>query len=157
MRRQRSTSPISTGRLQREARAKTCCAPPSLQSPQDAGFHHALGLALARLKRPDEALAELRRAVELEPERARYAYVYAVALNSAGRGDEAMTVLKESSGAPSGDRDTLSALISFSRDARDFQAALGFAERLAVIAPGDISLRALINNLQRQINNPDAR
>ncbi len=126
-------------------------------SPRDGALHHALGLALTRLKRPDDALAELQRAVALEPERARYAYVYAVALNSAGRGDEAMTVLKESLARHPGDRDTLSALVSFSRDARDFQAALGFAERLAVIAPGDISLRALINNLQRQINNPDAR
>src|SRR5262249_34960210 len=31
-------------------------------SPGDAGLHHALGLALTRLKRPDEALGELRRA-----------------------------------------------------------------------------------------------
>ena len=84
----------------------------------------------------------MQRAVASTP-RARYAYVYAVALNSAGRGDEAMTVLKESLARHPGDRDTLSALVSFSRDARDFQAALGFAERLAVIAPGDISLHAL--------------
>ena len=120
-------------------------------------LHHALGLALTRLKRPMMHLPSCNAPSQLEPERARYAYVYAVALNSAGRGDEAMTVLKENLARHPGDRDTLLALVSFSRDARDFQAALGFAERLAVIAPGDISLRALINNLQRQINNPDAR
>ena len=57
-------------------------------SPRDAGLHHALGLTLVRLKRPDEALAELRRAAELEPDRARYAYVYAVALHSAGRAEK---------------------------------------------------------------------
>jgi Flp pilus assembly protein TadD len=49
-------------------------------SPRDAGLHYALGLTLTRLKQPDEALAELRRAAELEPDRARYLYVYTVAL-----------------------------------------------------------------------------
>jgi predicted CXXCH cytochrome family protein len=126
-------------------------------SPRDAGLHHALGLALTRLKRPDDALAELQRAAELEPGRARYAYVYAVALNSAGRGDAAMTVLKENLARHPGDRDTLSALVGLRRDARDFPAALEYAERLAVIAPGDISLHVLIDNLRRQINTPDAR
>jgi Flp pilus assembly protein TadD len=63
-------------------------------SPQDAGLHHALGLALTRLKRPADALKELRRAAELEPERARYAYVYAIWLHSSGRATDATTVLK---------------------------------------------------------------
>ena len=37
-------------------------------APQDAGVHRALGLALVRLKRLDEAFSELRRAAELAPE-----------------------------------------------------------------------------------------
>jgi Flp pilus assembly protein TadD len=48
-------------------------------SPLDADLHHALGLALTRLKQPDQALSELRRASELEPDRARYLYAYAIA------------------------------------------------------------------------------
>jgi Flp pilus assembly protein TadD len=126
-------------------------------SPRDAGLHHALGLVLTRLKRPDDALAELQHAAELEPERARYPYVYAVALHSAGRGSEAMTVLKENRARHPGDRDTLQALVTFSRDAGDFAAALGYAEQLARMMPGDISLDALISNLRSQINKPDAR
>src|SRR5262249_35987657 len=78
-------------------------------SPRDGGLHHALGLVLTRLKRPDDALAELQRAAELEPERARYAYVYAVALHSAGRGSEAMRVLKDNLAHHPGNRDTLQA------------------------------------------------
>ncbi len=70
-------------------------------SPRDAAPHHALGLALTRLKQPDAALAEFRRAAELEPGAARYQYVYAVALHSGGRVDEAMTVLKEAPEEPS--------------------------------------------------------
>jgi tetratricopeptide (TPR) repeat protein len=126
-------------------------------SPRDAGLHHALGLVLTRLKRPEDALAELQHAAELEPERARYAYVYAVALNSAGRGSEAMTVLKDNLARHPGDRDTLQALLTFSRDARDLAAALDYAEQLARIMPGDIGLDALINNLRSQINKSDAR
>ena len=62
-------------------------------SPRDAAAHYALGLVLTRLKKPD-ALAAFARTTELEPGNARYLYVYAVALHSGGRGDEAMTLLK---------------------------------------------------------------
>jgi tetratricopeptide (TPR) repeat protein len=48
-------------------------------------LHYALGLTLTRLKRGSEAIVELQRATELEPDRARYQYVFAVALHSAGR------------------------------------------------------------------------
>jgi Tfp pilus assembly protein PilF len=116
-----------------------------------------LGLALTRLKRPAEALGELQRAAELEPERARYAYVYAVGLHSAGRAGEAMTVLKDTLARHPGDRETLLALISFSRDAGDIPTALAYAERLAGITPGDRDVTALIENLRRQNKAPDAR
>jgi len=123
-------------------------------SPRDAGLHHALGLALTRLKRTDEAIAELHRAAEIEPDRARYSYVYAVALHSAGRGEEAMTVLKQILVRHPDDRDTLLALISFSRDAGDFATALDYAERLARVAANDPDLAALIESLRRQRSSP---
>ena len=68
-----------------------------------------------------------------------------------------MAVLKKSLARHPGDRDTLLALISFSRDAGDFGTALDYAEQLARAAPGDPSLVALIENLRRQIKKPDAR
>jgi len=126
-------------------------------SPQDAGLHYALGLTLTRLKRPDAALGEFRRAAELDRDRARYAYVYAVALNSAGRGGEAMTVLNEVLTRHPADRDTLVALIGFSRDAGDFAAALDYAQRLARVVPDDRSVATLIENLRGQIKGPDTR
>ena len=46
-----------------------------------------------RERRYDEALTELERAYDLEPGNARYAYVYAVALNSLGLVDEAVAIL----------------------------------------------------------------
>ena len=126
-------------------------------SPPDAGLHHALGLTLTRLKRREESLRELRRAAELDPDRARYAYVYAVGLHSAGQVDDAMAVLKASLARHPTDRDTLLALVSYSRDAGDFGTALNYAEQLARGAPGEPGLTGLIENLRRQVKNPDAR
>jgi Flp pilus assembly protein TadD len=118
-------------------------------SPLDAGLHHALGLALTRLKQPDQALSELRRASELEPDRARYLYVYAdyvyaIALHSAGRTDDAMTILRDGLAKHPENRDILQALMSFSRDAGDMRSALDYAERLARMAPDDRDLVGLI-------------
>jgi tetratricopeptide (TPR) repeat protein len=123
----------------------------------EAGLHHALGLVLTRLKRPDDALVELERAAELEPRQARYAYVYAVALNSAGRRDQALMVLKQSLAHHPLDRDTLQALMTLSRDAGDTAAALAYGEQLARILPNDLNLAAFINRLREQTRAPDAR
>jgi predicted CXXCH cytochrome family protein len=120
-------------------------------SPADAGLHHALGLALTRLKQRDEALGELRRATELEPDRARYAYVYAVGLYSVGRSDEAIALLKQNAARHPDDRETLLALVSYSRDARDFATALTYAEQAARLMPNDRSLAALIGELRQQV------
>ena len=125
-------------------------------SPREAAAHHALGLVLTRQKKADAALAEFRRATELEPGGARYAYVYAVALNSGGHSDEAMTVLKEGLVRHPNDRDILLALVSFSRIAGDTLASLAYAEQLAAITPDDRNLARLIEEL-RQATKPRAR
>jgi predicted CXXCH cytochrome family protein len=125
-------------------------------SPRDAGLHHALGLALTRQKKSDDALAEFARAAELEPDRARYAYVHAVALHTAGRAEEAMTLLKDNLAKHPDDRETLLALVTYNRDAGDISAALEYAERLARIAPADRSVAALLEVLRFRAKKPDA-
>jgi len=124
------------------ARPRTCC------SPNAAAAHHALGLVLTRLRKSEAALPEFRQAAELEPESARYAYVYAVALNSAGRADDATAVLKEALARHPNDRDILSALLAFSRSSGNSSAALAYAEQLATIMPDDRNLSALIRELR---------
>jgi len=126
-------------------------------SPQDAGLHYALGLTLTRLKQSDAALMELRRAAELEPDRARYAYVYAIALHSAGHSNEAMSVLKDSLARHPNDRDTLLALTNFNRETGDVSSALDYAERLALISPDDQGLARLIQELRHQAVKPNAQ
>jgi Flp pilus assembly protein TadD len=126
-------------------------------SPNDAGLHYALGLTFSRMKRSSDAIGELGRAAELQPQSARYAYVFAVALHSTGRSDEATMVLKKILAEHPGDRDTLSALISFARDAKDYSAALAYANQLAQFAPDDPNLKALIEDLTRQVDTTNKR
>ena len=120
-------------------------------TPQDAALHYALGLALVRQKKNDEALVELRRATELAPDQSQYAYVYAVGLNSAKRAEEAMLILQQNLKKHPDDRDSLVALVTFNRDAGNVAAALGYAQRLAQIAPEDKGVTQLVESLKRQI------
>jgi len=143
--------------LGREADGENVLRAALLASPRDAGLHHALGLTLVRLKRADQALDELRRAAELDPGQARYAYVYGVALHSTGHVGEAITELKENLTRHPNDRDTLLALISFSRESGDISSALEYAERLALIAPDAPGLGGLIQDLRRQTAKPIAQ
>jgi predicted CXXCH cytochrome family protein len=98
--------------------------------PGDASLHHALGLALVRLQRLDEAVGELKRATELEPGNARFAYVYAVALHSSGDTAAALANLKAAVAAHPGNRDILQALASFSAERGDTEEARDYAKRL---------------------------
>jgi predicted CXXCH cytochrome family protein len=137
--------------LGRENDAERALRTAIASSGQDAGLHHALGLALTRQKRADEALAEFRMATELEPDRARYAYVYAVALHSSGGIDESLKVLKKNLARHPADYDTLLALATFSRDAGDIAAALGYAEQLSQIVPNDPNIARLAVDLRARL------
>jgi Flp pilus assembly protein TadD len=119
--------------------------------PQDAGLHYALGLALVRQKQNDQAVVELRRATELAPNQSQYAYVYAVGLHSAGRVEDAITILKENLNKHPADRDSLLALVTFNRDAGNIGQALEYAQRLAQLAPNDKRIADLVDTLKRQM------
>jgi tetratricopeptide (TPR) repeat protein len=118
--------------------------------PGDGGLHHALGLSLVRLKHLDEALVELRRAADLDGNNARYAYIYGVALHSAGHGQEAIAYLKANLADHPDNRDIIMAIVSFSREAGDAATALRYAERALRIAPDDPATKALVDELFRQ-------
>ncbi len=76
-------------------------------APQSADLHHALGLARIRSGDRTDALASLTAAARLAPENPRYAFVYAVALNSMEQKDEAIRVLELSLHRHPTDRDTI--------------------------------------------------
>jgi tetratricopeptide (TPR) repeat protein len=64
------------------------------ENPDSAILHHSLGLLKVRQRDLDGALRSLEKAAELEPADTRFAYVYAVALNSTGRTGEALAVTR---------------------------------------------------------------
>ena len=117
--------------------------------PGSADAWHALGLALVRQHDAAGALSALRRAAELAPANARYAYVYAVALNSAGAARQAIAVLEEAHRQHPTDRDVLLGLIAFARDSGDIPTALRTARELAAQSPGDMEVRRLVEQIER--------
>lgn len=108
-----------------------------------AALHHARGLTLVRLQRLPDAVAALRRAHELVPRDSRYAYVYAVGLNSAGSAREAIAVLERALGNAPDDVDLLMALATIARDAGDLPRARRAAQSLVRLRPGDRDVQTL--------------
>jgi predicted CXXCH cytochrome family protein len=118
--------------------------------PDNADVRHSLGLFLVRQHDYAGALDTLRRAAELAPDNARYAYVYAVALNSRGAPADAMALLERAYHQHPTDRDILMALVSIARDTGDFAVALRHARELGALDPGDARLRALVSELEKK-------
>ncbi len=77
------------------------------------------------------------RAVELDPETSRYSYVYAVALESLGRRDDAIGVLEITTQRHPWDRDVLVALVDYLMAAEDHVRARDYVEKLLAVDPGN--------------------
>jgi len=88
-----------------------------------------------RQKRTEEALEELRLASTQNPDSAHYIYVYAVALNSAGKPEQAVMLLQGALNRFPGNRDILAALVAFHRDMGNESAARDYAGKLRAISP----------------------
>ncbi|MDB5593070.1 MAG: Tetratricopeptide 2 repeat protein [Hyphomicrobiales bacterium] len=134
--------------LGREAEAELLLRQTISIDPRAAGPRHALGLALIRAKRYPEALEALRRASELEPTQPRYAYVYAVALESTGRAAEAAGILEKALEASPSDMQVLGKLLQSAMRAGDIGRALPLADRLRMLLPDDPSVGQLAGQLK---------
>jgi Flp pilus assembly protein TadD len=116
--------------------------------PEAASLHHALGLLRVRQSDLSGALKHLQKAVLLEPDNARYGYVYGIALNSAGKVEEAIATLTAIDTLRPYDLDILGALISVNREAGNNKAALVYARKAAEALPDDPNLKQLIKDLE---------
>jgi Flp pilus assembly protein TadD len=114
------------------------------QNEHSGALYHALGLAQIRQGEREAGIAALRRAYELAPEAPRYAYVYAVALNSEGRTDEALSVLRETHEKYETDRDVLFMLVNIYRERGDRERVRQYASTLLRLMPDNRSIQALI-------------
>ena len=132
----------------REAEGEKLLRDGIARTPRNADLHHALGLRLVRKGDKTGALPELALAARLAPDNARYAYVHAVAVNSAGKRPEALALLRAANSRNPFDMEVLSALISLNREAGDVKAALVYAKKAAEILPDDPGVKRLLAELE---------
>jgi Tfp pilus assembly protein PilF/formate-dependent nitrite reductase cytochrome c552 subunit len=103
-------------------------------TPNSGVLHFALGLVLTRLDRGDTALREFARAAGLEPGNARFAYVHAIALHSAGKVDAAIERLKSALIMHPGNGDIIAALVKFHEARGDSAQARRYANQLRAMS-----------------------
>jgi len=118
--------------------------------PDAADLHHALGLLMVRNHEAGIALKEFETAVRQAPDNARYAFVYAVALQSAGKAMDALKVLQTAEQHWPYDLEILSMLINLQRESGQIDSALVYAKRVAEVMPNDEGIRQLLKELQLQ-------
>jgi len=118
-------------------------------NPGHAPTHQALGLALVRQKRLDEALSELELAARLQPDVPRFAFVHAVALHDLGNLKGAIAALQRAQQRNPADRELLSALSQYHLEAGDRPGALRWARQLAQVVPDDPGVQRLLQQLQQ--------
>lgn len=116
--------------------------------PNAADLHHALGLLLVRKGSLPAALDEFSAAYKFAPDNARYAYVYAIALHSAGKRHEALAVLQAADAHYPYDLDILGALINIQREMGNLKAARAYARKAAEALPNDAAIKQLSEALE---------
>lgn len=114
----------------------------------DAMLHHALGLTLARRRQLPAALRELAAATRLAPDDARFAYVYAAGLQSAGRQAAALRELDRALSRHPDDRDLLIAAASYG----GARSGSRYAQRLAERHRDDPAVTQFLLQWSRQDN-----
>lgn len=114
-----------------------------LAEPDNAAVVHALGLLRVRQGRREDALPLLAEAVEQAPGAARYAHVYAVALESLGNPQAAREVRETALENHPYDVDLLAGLLRDQLNAGDRDGARDTVERLLALRPQDAELARL--------------
>ena len=89
----------------------------------------------------------MKKAVELDPETVRFAYVLGIALNSTGSAEEGIAALESAHNRRPGDRNILNALATINRDAGHKEAALAWAKKLLQLNPADAGAQQLLQSL----------
>jgi len=96
-----------------EAEAERLLRQAMALAPGSGVAAHALGLSLIRQRKVPEALGALAEALKREPENARFAYVYAVALHDTGDRAGALRVLEAAAARHPGDAAVREALAAY--------------------------------------------
>jgi tetratricopeptide (TPR) repeat protein len=106
---------------------------------------------MVRLKQSQKALALFAAAARIDPANARYAYVYAVALDDTGQTRTAIETLERSIRVHPYDHDSLAALVSFCDQAGKYPEAFNYVQRLSELEPGNLQVQQTVTRLKRQL------
>jgi tetratricopeptide (TPR) repeat protein len=136
--------------LEREPAAEQVLREGLATNADAAALHHSLGLLLVRGNEQDKALLELEMSTTLDPGNARFAYVYAVALNSLGRIDRSIDVIQDAAIRFPADFDIRWALVSILRDQGRIDEAKAAAVGLSEQYPEVESVQVLLHSLNSQ-------
>ncbi|MGO7333516.1 tetratricopeptide repeat protein [Rhizobium leguminosarum] len=131
-------------------RSEQTYAEATAMAPERADLRYGHALSLVRKQALTEAITELEEAVRLDPQNPRYKTTFAVALDSAGRTEEALGRLD--GWAAGGDADIIGLALQYSLKLRHLPEALKHAEALARLRPQDPQISSLIGQLKQAIN-----
>lgn len=112
-------------------------------SPESASAQHALGLSWVRSRAIGKAIPFLKAAATLPSATPRYAMVYAVALESVGRADEAIDTLITANQRWANQYDVMLTLVGYLQKYRRTDDIPAIVKALAVIAPNDTNVKQL--------------
>jgi tetratricopeptide (TPR) repeat protein len=112
-----------------------------------AAIHHALGLSQVRQKDLELALQSFQKAALLEPDNSQFNLVYAIALNSNQRSDEALSVLASFLERNPKNAQTLMTISTINRDKGNIKEALFYAEKLFNLMPENIQVKNYVELL----------
>lgn len=122
-----------------------------LRMPDDADLNFAQALFLIRQKQQAPALVHLEKAVKFAPQNARYAYVYAVALNDLGQPQKATGVIRDalSQMPDDGNLNYMMMVITFRLE--QYEAALKYAQKLNNLYPDNLQIREQLTVIRKKI------
>ncbi len=106
-----------------------------------------MGLAQIRSGVRTQGLSSLRKAYELAPDTARYAYVYAVGLHSEGHAVKSLATLKEAHERFENDQDILFMLARIHLERNERGQARIYGHKLDRLMPGSPPVQALLQEI----------
>ena len=113
-------------------------------APDSGAANHSYGLYLIRRQDYDTAIEYLGRALDQVDAQPRFAYVYAIALESLGNLSGAIDVLKDANSRWQNQYDLLMTQVVFMEKSGNTAGILTYISALSAIAPGNPEVKALV-------------
>jgi len=118
-------------------------------APDSGAAHHSYGLFLVRMQNYEAALPQLETAIKQTDALPRYAYVYAVALESRGQTPKAVDILIQATERWPNQYDLLMLLVDYLDRSNNIQMAMKYLSSLSAIAPNAPEVKRLIEKYRQ--------